>query len=68
MLVSSNVLRLRCWFRMTFIDNRFELCNRNRSTIKIIFCTLVMLQNAGTDLGIPGHIDAAKSMRNYWES
>jgi len=44
MLVSSKVIRLRCWFRMTLTVNRFELRNRNRSTIPIILCTLVMLQ------------------------
>ncbi len=44
MLVSSKVIRLRCWFRMTLTVNRFELRNRNRSTIQIILCTLVVLQ------------------------
>ena len=52
MLVSSKVIRLRCWparlmagwFRMTLTVNRFELRNRNRSTIPIILCTLVVLQ------------------------
>ena len=39
MLVSSNVLGLRCWFRMTLTVNRFELRNRNRPTIPIILCT-----------------------------
>ncbi len=52
MLVSSKVIRLRCWparlmagwFRMTLTVNRFELRNRNRSTIPIILCALVVLQ------------------------
>ena len=39
MLVSSNVLGLRCWFRMTLTVNRFEPRNRNRPTIPIILCT-----------------------------
>ena len=44
MLVSSKVIRLRCWFRMTLTVNRFELRNRNRFTIPIILCGLVVLQ------------------------
>jgi len=52
MLVSSKVMRLRCWparlmagwFRMTLTVNRFELRNRKRSTIPIILCALVVLQ------------------------
>jgi len=44
MLVSSKVIRLRRWFRMTLTVNRFELRNRNRFTIPIILCALVVLQ------------------------
>ena len=52
MLVSSKVIRLRYWFRMTLTVNRFELPNRNRSTIPIIFCTLVILQKPWPRPGI----------------
>ena len=52
MLVSSKVIRLRYWFRMTLTVNRFELPNRNRSTISIIFCTLVILQKLDTNVKI----------------
>ena len=57
MLVSSNVLRLRCWFRMTLTVNRFELRNRNRSTIPIILCTLVALQKLDTNVKILAYED-----------
>jgi len=50
MLVSSKVIRLRCWFRMTLTVNRFEPRNRNRSTIPIILCTLVVLQKLDSPL------------------
>jgi len=50
MLVSSEVIRLRCWFRMTLTVNRFELRNRNPSTIPIVFCTLVVLQKVDIPL------------------
>ncbi len=52
MLVSSKVIRLRCWFRMTLTVNRFELRNRNRSTIPIILCILVVLQKPDTNAKI----------------
>ena len=45
MLVMSNVLRLRCWFRISLTVNQFELRNRNRSTVTITLCTLVTLLN-----------------------
>jgi len=54
MLVSSNVIRLRCWFCMTLTVNRFELRNRNRSTIPIILCTLLVLQKPWPRPGIQG--------------
>ncbi len=57
MFVSSNVLRLRCWFRMTLTVNRFELRNRNRSTITIILCTLVTLQKLDINVKILGYED-----------
>jgi len=57
MLVSSKVIRLRCWFRMTLTVNRFELQNRNRSTIPIIVCTLVALQKLDTNVRILLYID-----------
>ena len=57
MLVSSNVLRLRCWFRMTLTVNRFELRNRNRSTIPIIFCILLALEKFDIDVKIFAYID-----------
>ena len=50
-LVLSNVLRLRCWFRMTPLPerktltfNRFELRNRNRSTYLAALQKLDILQ------------------------
>jgi hypothetical protein len=43
-LVSSKVIRLRCWFRVTLTVNRFELRNRNRFAIPIIICALVVLE------------------------
>ncbi len=58
MFVSSNVLRLRCWFRMTLTVNRFELRNRNRSTITIILCTLVTLQKLDINVKILGYEDS----------
>jgi len=42
--VSSNVFRLRCWFRITLTVNRFELRNPNLSTIHIFLCILAVLQ------------------------
>ena len=36
MLVSANVPRLRCSFRLALTVNRFELRNRDRSTITLI--------------------------------
>ncbi len=57
MLVSSKVVRLRCWFRMTLTVNRFELRNRNRSTIPIIICTLVALQKLDTNVRILLYVD-----------
>jgi len=57
MLVSYKVIRLRCWFRMTLTVNRFELRNRNRSTIPIILCTLVVLQKLDTNVKILAYID-----------
>ncbi len=52
MLVSSKVIRLRYWFRMTLTVNRFELPNRNRSTIPIIVFPLVILQKLDTNVKI----------------
>ena len=65
-LVEAN----RCWFRLTFYGfaagfpemsgltvNRFELRNRNHSTIPIIFCTLVALQKLEINLKILVYID-----------
>jgi len=52
MSVSSYVLRLCCWFRMTLTVNRFELRNRNRSTIPIILCILVALEKLDTNFKI----------------
>ncbi len=43
MLVTYNVLRLRCWFGVSLIVNQFELRNRNLSTVTIPLCTLVTL-------------------------
>ena len=57
MLVSSKVIRLRCRFRMTLTVNRFELRNRNRPTIPIILCTLVVLQKLYANVKILLHID-----------
>ncbi len=57
MLVSSNVLRLRYWFRMTLTVNRFELRNRNRSTITITLYTLVTLQKLDTNVKIFAYED-----------
>ena len=65
MLVSYKVIRLRCWparlmagwFRMTLTVNRFELRNRNRSTIPIILCTLVVLQKLDTNIKILLYIE-----------
>jgi len=57
MLVWSNVLRLRCLFRMTLTVNRFELRNRNRSTITTIPWTLVTLQKLDTNVKIVAYID-----------
>jgi len=54
MLVSSKVVRLRCWFRMTLTVNRFELRNRNRSTMPIIVCSLVVLQKPWPRPGMQG--------------
>ena len=57
MIVSSNVLRLLCWLRMTLTVNRFELRNRNRSTITIILSTLVTLQKLDINVKILGYED-----------
>jgi len=57
MLVSSNVLRLRCWFRMTLHVNRFELRNRNQSTITIILWTVVPPPKLDTNLKILAYGD-----------
>jgi len=65
MLVSSKVIRLRCWparlmagwFRMRLTVNRFELRNRNRSTIPIILCALVVLQKLDINFKILAYID-----------
>ena len=65
MLVSFNVLWLRpsasscsgprgCWFRMTLNVNRFELRNRNRSTIPIILYTILTLQKPWPRPGMQG--------------
>jgi len=45
------------WFRMTLTVNRFELRNRNRSTIPIILCILVVLQKPDTNAKILLFID-----------
>ena len=50
MLVMSNVLRLRCWFRISLTVNQFELRNPNRSTVTITLCTLVTLLNLSETL------------------
>jgi len=57
MLVSSKVIRLRCWFRMTLTVNRFELRNRNRSTIPIILCAVVVLQKLDIKFKILVYVD-----------
>ncbi len=57
MLVSAKVIRLRCWFRMTLTVNRFELRNRNRSTIPIILCALVVLEKLDINFKILAYID-----------
>ncbi len=57
MLVSSKVIRLRCWFRTTLTVNRFELHNRNRSTIPIILCILAVLQKLDTNIKILSYED-----------
>jgi hypothetical protein len=52
MLVSSYVIRLRCWLRMTLAVSRFELPNRNRSTVSSIPRAVVILQKLNTNFRI----------------
>ena len=56
-MVSSKVVRLRCWLRMTLIVDRFELPNRNRSTIASIAQAVVVLQKLDTNFKISLYID-----------
>ncbi len=57
MLVLSNVLRLRCWFRVTLSVIRFELRNRNRCTITMVPSTLLALPELDLNIKILSYED-----------
>ena len=45
------------WLRMTLTVDRFELRNRNRSTVPSISCAVVLLEKLDTDFKILLFID-----------